>query len=191
VNQVITDGGYDSIVNRTVMLEEQSPQWQLQKLKGSKRAYKMSYNENEELEVIDVDTGKLLSVTWSERAQKYKIVKLQGYNYYRTKQEVANYIAATNIADNLDEHSYNLRASVESTIHEVFHRLCKRDKTRYRGIIKTHWYVLMRVMAVNIGRITRYKSEKELKLALLATRFFISLVNSFVKFIPLHILRGV
>lgn len=168
--ETITDGGYDSIENRMMMKSEDNPNWILQKQKGPKRLFLIRYDDNKELEVRDKQTGKKLEVTWSDKAEKYRIIKSNGKPRYMSEQQIADYIIALQFNEKVDSRSYNLRASVESTIHEVFHRLWRRSKIRYRGLIKCHWYVMMRAMAVNIGRIGRHKEANQAFLAFFVTR---------------------
>lgn len=173
VEEVITDGGYDSKSNRASLQESSSPSWKLQKLKGRKRAYQMQCNEQGEIEVKDKRTDKQLEVKWSPRVQKYRIKNHNGTYRYFTKAEVQDYIYALQILENGSQTDYNLRCSVESTIHEVFHRLERRYKIKYRGSIKCHWYALLRATSVNLGRIQRYYAGKVLEKAILLLTFFL------------------
>ncbi len=173
IKQVITDGGYDSIDNRKEMQKETAPAWKMNKLKGRNRTYEMHYDDEEQLHVIDIKTGQDCEVYWSEKAQKYRIRKDNGQTIYQTKEQVDNYIACLKILKQSTEEDYNLRSSAESTIHQVFHRLWRRQKTRYRGLLKHHWYVLMRALSVNISRITAYFGIKEPKTTILMFLAFI------------------
>ena len=155
VKKVITDGGYDSKSNRTAM-ENSQVSWELQKLKGSKHVYKMNYNEAGQLEVRDKKTDEVLEVRWSTKAAKHVIKNVNGSRRYLEEQKVTEYIQAAKILGEVNKQDSNLRANVEASIHEVFHRLGRRNKIRYRGEIKCHWYALMRAMGVNVGRIARH-----------------------------------
>jgi IS5 family transposase len=183
VEQVITDGGYDSKLNREALSELGMPDWKLQKLKGQILAYKIRYKEDGTLEVIERKTDQELEVNWLEKIEKYRITRINGTYLYMTNREVDNYIIAINLIGNRDEESYNLRSSVESTVHEVFHRVCKRNKIRYRGLIKSQWYVLMRAMSVNISRISRYLGKKQDDFTFLLTTCHIWLVSYITKII--------
>ena len=156
IQQVITDGGYDSINNREQMKSEDAPAWKIQKLKGAKRAYDMSYDDQGHLQVTQVKTQQACKVTWRPKIEKYSIKSPQGHNRYMTKSQVENYINCLQIIKQSTDEDYNLRANVEATIHEVFHRLGRGYKIKYRGIIKCHWYVLFRAIGVNLGRIGRH-----------------------------------
>ncbi len=159
VNETITDGGYDSTTNREEMSKQDSPVWKMHKLKGRERRYHMRFESNE-LKVRDTkDNGRDCKVEWSERADKYKITAPDGTVRYMTRTQVEDYITALEITQQATNEDHNLRSNVEATIHEVFHRLLKRQKTRYRGLIKSHWYVLFRAISVNLGRIERYLTE--------------------------------
>ncbi len=71
-----------------------------------------------------------------------------------TEEQIDNYIQHQRIQEQVNQESYNLRATAESTIHQCFHRLKKRNKIIYRGLVKCHWYVLSRALWVNVVRIT-------------------------------------
>lgn len=163
IEEVITDGGYDSIENRSEMLKEERPIWSIAKMKGGRRIYQMVYNETGELEVYDCKSGEQCKVHFSERAQKYVIQLGGGNKRYMSKEGVTNYIKRQEVEAQVNKESYNLRASVESTIHQVFHRLKKNNKIVYRGLIKCQWYVLSRAFWVNMVRIT----AKNLKIGLI------------------------
>ena len=159
IQETITDGGYDSTTNRKEMSKQGNPAWKMHKLKGRERRYQMTF-EGEELKVRDTKNDhKDCNVQWSKRANKYKISSPNGTIRYMTKTQVEDYITALEITQQATDEDYNLRSNVEATIHEVFHRLLKRQKTRYRGLIKNHWYVLFRAISVNLGRIERYLEQ--------------------------------
>jgi len=163
IEEVITDGGYDSIENRSQMLEEEYPTWSIAKMKGGRRIYEMSYNNTGELEVYDLKSGERCKVHFSDRAQKYVIQLEDGNRRYMSKEGVENYIKRQEVEAQVNKESYNLRASVESTIHQTFHRLKKNNKIVYRGLIKCQWYVISRAFWVNIVRIM----DKNIKIGLI------------------------
>ena len=112
------------------MSKQNNPRWKMHKLKGSERRYHMRF-ENEQLKVKHTkDNDKQCKVEWSERANKYKITACDHTTRYMTKTQVEDYITALEITQQATEQDYNLRSNVEATIHEVFHRLLKRQKTR-------------------------------------------------------------
>ena len=162
VEEVITDGGYDSIENRKKMLEAQNPTWSMAKMKGGHRVYQMENNDVGELEVYQIENGEKLEVTYSQRAQKYIIKSQSGAVRYMTAKQIENYIARQQIEEQVNEESYNLRATTESTVHQTFHRLKKNNKIIYRGKIKCQWYALSRAFWVNIVRIAD-KKQRNLK----------------------------
>ncbi|MFT6809144.1 MAG: hypothetical protein ACJA01_002376, partial [Saprospiraceae bacterium] len=67
--------------------------------------------------------------------------------------QIENYLKRQEIESQADTSSYNLRANVESTIHQCFHRLKKRNKIVYRRQIKCQWYLISRALWVNMTRI--------------------------------------
>ncbi len=168
IEQVITDGGYDSVSNRKAMVSEDMPSWSLAKLKGRQTTYKMEFTEQGELKVEDKKTSEQCEVSYSEkarpngssgRAKKYRIKRKQGAARYMTQEQVLTYIDSQSIMSHSSIESYNLRSNVESTIHQTFHRIKKRQKIVYRRLIKCQWYVLSRAMWVNMIRISKNLQE--------------------------------
>lgn len=177
IEEVITDGGYDSIENRKKMLEEQNPTWSMSKMKGGPRVYQMENNDASDLKVYQMESGEQLEVSYSPRAQKYVIKSPSGADRYMTLKQIENYIQRQKIEDQVNTESHNLRATVESTIHQTFHRLKKNNKIVYRGLIKCQWYALSRAFWVNIIRITD-KTQKNLKIAAF---YLIFIIEHFAK----------
>lgn len=153
IDQVITDGGYDKIKNREEMMKSGSPQWKISKMKGIRTIYEMKWGEDGELEVWEKASGKQCQVGYSERAEKYVITKPDGQKRYLTKEAVEIYITKSIIESHADKKSRHLRANAESTIHQMFHRLGKASKIKYRGLFACQTYVVSRAIWVNIQRI--------------------------------------
>lgn len=162
IEEVITDGGYDSIENRKTMSKPETPTWSLAKFKGRQRAYDMEYGKDGQVIINDKKTSESYEVKYIDKKGKYRIRTKNGSYRYWTKEEIANYIESQSLLDNYTEESYNLRANVESTIHQVFHRVKNRQKIVYRGLTKSHWYVLNRALWVNSIRIGKYLQEMSL-----------------------------
>ena len=152
IEQAITDGGYDSKANRKAMSETTTPEWKLANTKGGKQAYTMKRDENNNLQVWRKKTGQQCTVKFNEKTNKY-VIKHDTRRRDMTKDEVENYFLFQQMQETLDEHTHNLRANVESTIHQCFHRLKKRNKILYRGLFKCQIYVLSRVLWTNFRRI--------------------------------------
>jgi len=142
IEEVITDGGYDSIENRQKMIDAPDLIWSVSKTKGGHRVYEMKKDEKGELKVYDAENKEELKVRFSKKVEKYVIESLTGHKRYMTADQIDNYIQRQEIEKQSNEESHNLRANVESTIHQTFHRLKKNHKIMYRGLIKCQWYVL-------------------------------------------------
>lgn len=153
IKEVITDGGYDSISNKINFAKPESPDLKLVKQKGKEKIYHMEIDDQGDLHVKDKKTGKPYKVGWSEKAEKYKIKQPGKQTRYITSEQVIAYIQGQEIEKRITAEDMGIRANAESTIHQAFCKLGKRSKIRYRGLIKSHWYVLMRAMAVNLTRI--------------------------------------
>jgi ribosomal 50S subunit-associated protein YjgA (DUF615 family) len=133
IEEVITDGGYDSIKNKDLMSGETSPQWHLAKTKGKKRAYKMWLDNQGELYAIDQASGETCTIKRSRNGKKYVVSATGRPRRYFTREEVEAYLRHQEIGKGISQKNHNLRANMESTIHQVFHRLKKRNKMVYRG----------------------------------------------------------
>jgi len=153
IEEVITDGGYDSIANREEMLKGTRPKWRVAKTKGGKRRYNITKSDQNKIVVIDVGSGTKCKVTLTKNKEKYIIHNPEGSRRYMTLYQIENYLKRQEIESQADTTSYNLRANVESTIHQCFHRLKKRNKIVYRRQIKCQWYVISRALWVNMTRI--------------------------------------
>jgi hypothetical protein len=153
IEEVITDGGYDSIANREEMLKGTRPKWRVAKTKGGKRRYNITKSDQNKIVVIDVGSGTKCKVTLTKNKEKYIIHNPEGSRRYMTLYQIENYLKRQEIESQADTSSYNLRANVESTIHQCFHRLKKRNKIVYRRQIKCQWYVISRALWVNMTRI--------------------------------------
>jgi len=161
VKEVVTDGGYDSVDNRKEMLQNKKDiTWHLAKTKGRKRAYDMSRDEQGNLEVLHRESGKKCEVIYKAKLKKYRIENPNRTKRYFTEQEIDAYIAYAQLdSQEPDEKIYCIRSNVESTIHQVFHRVGKRQKIKYRGYDKSHIYALSRAFWVNCKRIFGKTSE--------------------------------
>lgn len=180
IEEVIVDGGFDSIENRKIMLQEDQPQLSIAKMKGNKHRYEMVYDEEQNLQVTDLKDATQCKVKITAKTQKYAITSRNGYKRYMTKQQIDNYIIHQQVKEQINEESYNLRASAESTIHQMFHRLKKGNKMVYRGLTRCQWYVLSRAFWVNLTRISQKELEKALIFAFLSMRAWV------LRYIPQH-----
>lgn len=153
VDELIADGGYDSIANKLAFSAPDHPELKLVKQKGSEKIYVMSWDVQGNLRVYNKKTKKVCEVRWSENAQKYIIIEPNKSPRYMTPDQVNAYIESQKIEASITKKDQGLRAYTESTIHQVFCKLGESAKIRYRGLIKSHWFVLTRSMAVNIARI--------------------------------------
>ncbi len=152
IEKILVDGGYDSKYNRELFKGDDTPSLRISKNKGTPLMYHMKFNEEGELEVRLRSTGERIEAYFSEKAKKY-VIKVPGkYRRYMTREEIEKYIAKEQLVG-LNKEEAGLRANMESTIHQLFHLLGKNNKVKYRGLVRTHWYVLARALWVNLRRI--------------------------------------
>jgi len=162
IEQATTDGGYDSIENRKSMSKKNMPQWNMAKNKGKAQRFKMYYDQQGKLQVIDKKTGERCELNRNRKGDKigvkFKTDKPCNRQYF-TDEQIENYIILQNLLEGVKQEDKNLRANVESTIHQSFHRLLKRNKVKYRGQYKSKMYVISRAIWVNFRRICKGASQ--------------------------------
>jgi len=153
IKQVTTDGGYDSEENRKVMNQQGRPVWNMTKHKGRELAFSFSYDKEGQLQVRDAKTKQSYPIHYLKDINKYRIILSNGQRRYYTKKQIGNYLFLQKIKLNQTNEDKKLRPNVEATIHQTFHRLGKRNKIKYRGLIKCKMYVCFRAIWVNFRRI--------------------------------------
>lgn len=173
VVEVITDGGYDSIENRKAFKDRPGITWMLCKMKGGNRVYRMSRNKDGELTIYHTER-KVYCKVRKTRTSKIEIKTPCGSKRYMTEEEIENYMLAQELEEELKERITqqvrNLRANVESAIHQMFHTLGKNDKMAYRGKMRCHRYVHSRAFWVNFKRISKKIQEKAQKIVVFGMR---------------------
>lgn len=159
IKQVTNDGGYDSVENREVMSKNDSPSWNMSKTKGRELIFEFSYNKEGQLIVKGAKTKESYQINYSEKLKKYVIIGPNKARRYFTKQQIDNYIFLQKMMAGKTEEDKKLRPNVESAIHQTFHRLEKRKKIKYRGLLKCKTYVYFRAIWVNFSRILKENLE--------------------------------
>ena len=147
------DGGYDSVENRKELSKKERPKYNITKFKGRKRRFDIKVDIRGITRVYDKQLKKRCKLTYSEKTKKHIINYGNNEKRYLTQKELDDYILLCKIT--IDSAAVSERANVESTIHQVFHRLEKRNKIKYRSIEKCNLYVISRVLWVNFKRILK------------------------------------
>lgn len=160
VEHVTTDGGYDSIRNRQVMAQQGSPHWNMAQHKGTRQRYAISVDEQGQLQVYCTKTGTPCEHAPAKKVDKLVIHHQDGSKRYMTHKELEDYLLLQAHLSHQKQEDANIRPNVEATIHQVFHRLLKRDKVKYRGMFKCKLYVLSRAWWTNFRRILKNEVEK-------------------------------
>jgi len=162
VGHVTTDGGYDSRANREAMAADGSPHWNMAAHKGAPQRYELDLDADGALAAYCKKTGTHCKTTFSKKAGKHVIHHGDGTRKYMTVERVADYIVLQEHLASQDPDDIDIRPNVESTVHQVFHRLLKRDKVKYRGKFKCNMYVLSRAYWTNFRRILKNEVETAL-----------------------------
>lgn len=192
IEEVITDGGYDSIENRSAMNLPGKPVWRLAKMKGMPLSFDMEYDEeHDKLSVWDRSSGQECQVGLSRNGKKVVIKTPSGNKRYFTKAQITDYLTKIAIQNNWNDESYNLRANVESTVNQMYHHLGKSKKVKYRGYQACNTYMIARMFWVNHRRITKKWDEiiekalengqKQIEIFEKALGFYTTAVISFLK----------
>lgn len=170
IKHVTTDGGYDSQANREAMSPDDMPHWNMHNHKGMALRYRLSRDEQGNLQAWCKKTEQQCDVTYSGKAGKYVITHKDKTKRYLTQEDVDAYLRIQEHLSTLRPEDINLRANVESTIHQVFHRLLKRHKIKYRGLYKCQMYAISRAFWANFRRILQKEVEFAVFLTVLVLR---------------------
>lgn len=162
VNHVTTDGGYDSKSNRERMAEKGSPHWNMATHKGGKQRYKLGRDAHGNLTAYCKWTKTDCQITKAVKVDKYLILHQDGTKRYLSEAEIKNYFMLQQHQAKQNPDDINMRPNVESTIHQVFHRLLKRNKMKYRGKYKCKMYCMSRAFWVNFTRIMKNEVDRTL-----------------------------
>jgi hypothetical protein len=127
--------------------------------KGAKQRYELGRDGDGNLSAYCKKTRADLKVSFSEKAGKHVIHHGDGTRRYMTDQDVESYLLLQGLMASQDEADTDIRPNVESTVHQVFHRLLKRDKVKYRGMYKCNMYCISRAFWTNFRRILKNEVE--------------------------------
>jgi hypothetical protein len=159
VVHVTTDGGYDGRANREAMAKQGAPHWNMAAHKGTPLRYALARDGDGNLTAYCKKTQADCKVSFSERAGKQVIDHGDGTVRYMTREDVESYLLLQGHLASQDPGDIDIRPNVESTVHQVFHRLLKRDKVKYRGKYKCNMYVFSRAYWTNFRRILKNEVE--------------------------------
>lgn len=161
VEVAIADGGYYSRATAEWAADtEDAPKVVLTNARGGNNRYIFKFDSEDCLEVYDAHTGEQCKVeACHSNKNKVVITNSDEKKRYFTWTQIEIAITKQMMLSYEGDYS-NIRANVESTIHQAFCKLQRRRKTKYRGKHRTHLYVLSRVIWTNFTRISK-KIERE------------------------------
>ncbi len=160
IEQLHTDGGYDSIENRTRFADHIGLEWHLAKRTGGKNQYQFKQKEDGTIMIFDPTTNSWMEAQRS-RGGRYRIPtpnKRTKYRYFRVEQVKAG-IALSKVRP--QQINKGIRANVESTIYQVFHTL-NGGKSKYRGLLQHKIFAISRALWVNCKRIMVRTDQKSI-----------------------------
>ena len=165
INALWSDGSYHSQDNVTFHQEQEQPfEWHISAMQGKEGYYDFEWTEQGELLVTDRRNG--LTQTAHRTPKYFRIDEhfaKDKYRYFEPKT-IENYFRRQRIKA-MPEAIRKRRANVEATIHQIFHTL-DGSKSKYRGLIRNHLFVLCRCFWVNFKRM---EAQIAPKLALLTS----------------------
>ena len=152
-----TDGAFNSQDNVAYNKSrgEDEINWYLSKMQGSPGNFDFAYTADGQLMVTDRRTGET-QIAFQTPKGNYRIAdesQKKGIRYIE-KKIIDNYFRRKEIEAQPDEIRLR-RPNVESTIHHVFYTL-DGNKSKYRGLIRNHRFVLCRCFWVNFRRICKF-----------------------------------
>lgn len=167
IEEAATDGSYHSPANVAYAKGKNGTApftFYTQAIQGTDGNFDYEWLEGKELKVTDKRTGKTYLATKTSNG-KYRIKLPKGYHYILPKT-IENYFLRKEIEKN-KVYITTIRANVEGTIHQVFHTLNGR-KSKYRGLKKNHFYVILRSIWANFRRLAKYVGKTLLKALIIA-----------------------
>lgn len=156
-----TDGAYHSPTNiafvKALVASGQLFKWYIPKMQGKVGDFEFEW-EGEQLIVKQKSTGNSYT-TLLTASGKHRIKLPTGKYRYFTQKDLDNYKRRQQIKE-FPKEILKQRANVEATIRQVF---CTLDgnKTKYRGLVANHNFVLKRVIWVNFKRIVKFNNKKQ------------------------------
>ena len=148
IENLHVDGAYHSIENQDFVKKE-GINFYLTGFAGKQGRYDLKLHENE-LQVTDIQTNKLIPVVITKN-NKHRIKTEKGYRYFTDKEIESCRLRKK--ADELPKEIGNIRNNVEASIFQLAYTL-RKDKTKYRGLIKNKIWAILRSLWVNFVRIT-------------------------------------
>jgi hypothetical protein len=154
---VNADGAYHSVENQDYC-KENTVDLILGAIQGKPPRYDLSYDDNNELIVTDLNTNTIISSrkikSRKDNTLKWVIKDEKGNNRYFTQKEIDTCSLRKQIVSRSQE-ELNVRNNVEATIFQLGYHY-SNDKSRYRGLIKHKMWASARCMWVNFVRIVNF-----------------------------------
>jgi hypothetical protein len=148
-----TDGAYNSQDNQEYT-KKNHINFYLTGLQGAESRYDLTLIEDG-LQVVDKQTGEILETTKTKNG-KFRIKTEKNYRYFG-QDEIDNANHRKQI-EHYPQEIKNKRNNVEASIYQLSYCL-RKDKTRYRGLIKNQMWATLRCLWINCVRIVKQVTE--------------------------------
>lgn len=157
-----TDGAYHSPLNvafvKALAASGNLFKWFIPKIQGKPGDFDFEWKDDQ-LIVTQKSTGECCVAQLTKSQKSYRAKFSTGKLRYFTQKDLDNYKRRQEIEE-FPKEILKQRANVEATIRQVFCTL-NGNKTKYRGRIANHHFVLNRVMWVNFKRIANFNKKKQ------------------------------
>ena len=154
VDNLHTDGAYSSEDNRDYF-DKQGITHYATAMAGKTGDYEFDV-EGDVVVVTQTSTGEQQKVEETKSGKSYK-AEFNGQKRYFKAKQIANSLRRK-LLEELPAEIRNILNNVEATIYHVVADL-RNKKVRYRGLIKTKIWLLMRCLWINTVRIKNYMGE--------------------------------
>ena len=182
---VNADGAYHSVDNQDYC-KEKGIDLILGAIQGKPSRYDLSYNENGELIITNLQTNTIIPsrrVTSRKKQKhpKWAIKDEQGKNRYFTQKEIDTCLLRKQIVER-SQTELNVRNNVEATIFQLGYHY-PNAKSRYRGLIKHKIWANLRCLWINFVRIKNFIVRNRVNYAQksLKSSFFTHFLSNIVK----------
>jgi hypothetical protein len=155
---VNADGAYHSIANQDYC-REKDIDFVVGAIQGKPSRYDLSYDENAELVVTDLQTNTIvpsrrIESRKNEQQPKWAIKDEKGRNRYFSQKEIDTCLLRKQTG-NRSQTELNVRNNVEATIFQLGYHY-SNDKSRYRGLVKHRIWANVRCLWINFVRILNF-----------------------------------
>lgn len=155
LEQATMDGAYQRPSNR----EQGDVRMVFTGMQGQAGAYRYEQVEGSWWAIHRQSGDRFMMMPY--KPERFKFIDATGRRVYVKAEAIAS-DAQRQRVEQLTEQERNRRNNVEATIYAMSYPL-RKDKTRYRGLLKHRWWARFRAMWVNLRRIAKFLGGEDAK----------------------------